>query len=244
MKTIAVINKSTLVNDTDGALMVKACLQQLHNDVAPLLGRDPWSVKYYAKGKVAPAAYFPIVLLDDPDQANALGYHTEDPDGKVWGRVFAKPVLSNGGSALRGSMSVSSVLSHEVIETFADPSVNYWVDRYDGTFVAYEMCDPVESDTYDIKVSPGLLKASVPVSVSNFVTDAWFDPQAAKTAQLDFMHTTTAPLKLSRGGYVVILNVKTGKVTEVFGSHNAEALHKIKKPGFPAARTSKRSNHQ
>ena len=246
MTTIAIINKSSLIPDNDGALMTKACQQQLTNHASKLLGRLPWNLLYVPKAGsiVAPADAFPLVLLDDPDHAGALGYHTEDPNGRVWGRVFAKPVLSNGGTMLNGSLSVSTVLSHEVLETFVDKSVNFWADKLDGkTMIAMEIADPVENDSYTVQVSTGVLSKNVAVSVSNFVTDAWFDPQAPANARRDFMNTTPGPLMMSKGGYVVELNYTTGKVSNVFGSKEAEFMHQMKKPSHPAARSARRAAH-
>lgn len=239
--TIAVINKSTLVSDADAALMTKACQYQLTYHASKDLNRAAWKLVFVPKTGTAPTTAFPIIILDDPDQANALGYHTEDPNGKIWGRVFARPVFDNGGSALRGALSVSAVLSHEVLETFVDRSVNYWADRMDGkTMVALEVADPVENDAYDVQVA-NVAGVKVPVAVSNYVTDAWFDPQAAPTSKRDRMGTTPAALTMSSGGYIVVLNYTTGKISEVFGSKEAKAMHEKKKPAHIASRTARRA---
>lgn len=240
--TIAVINKSTLISDAEGLLMTKACQYQMTYHAARLLGRSGWKLVYVPSAGTAPAGAFPIVILDDSDQANALGYHTEDPNGQIWGRVFAKPVLSNGGTSLRGALSVSAVLSHEVLETFVDRSVNYWADTMDGKhMIALEVADPVENDAYDVKIKDAS-GVKISVAVSNFVSDAWFDPQAASTSRRDWMKTTPAPLKMSSGGYIVVLNYTTGRVSEVFGSKEAQEMHEMKKPAHSAARTSRRRN--
>lgn len=238
--TIAVINKSTLLSDSDGALMVKACKWQMTYHASKELNRSAWNIVYVPKSGTQPAGAFPIVIMDDPDQADALGYHTEDPDGRIWGRVFVKPVLDNGGTALSGALSVSSVLSHEVLETFVDRSVNYWADRMDGkTMVALEVADPVENDSYNVTVTDAS-GSKVQVAVSNFVTDAWFDPQANPTTKRDHMGTTPGPLQMSPGGYIVVLDYTSGKIDQVFGSKEAETLHNMKKPAHPASRTARR----
>ena len=233
MTTIAVINLSTLVSDADCLLMTKACQLQLTKHAAPLLQRKTWTVKFYKKGTVPPVDAFPMVILDDPDQAGALGYHTTDDKGNPWGRVFAAPVLNNGGTTLKGSLSVSGVLSHEVLELFGDYNVNLWADKYDGTEVAVELCDPVEADCYDVLVG------KVNVSVSNFVLDEWFDAFQSE-GKFDYMGTVKAPLTMSSGGYTIVRDLSTGKTSAVWGSKEAEAIHALKKPGHPAARSSKR----
>lgn len=236
---IAVINKSTLVSDADAKTMWLACKNQIYYHAAPLLHKRFMDSVFVPTGGVAKSTDFPLVILDDPDQANALGYHTEDPNGKVWGRVFARPVFDNGGTALHGALSVSSVLSHEMLETFADLNVNLWADRFDGTMVAVEIADPVENDSYEVN-SLDANGLAVKVSVSNFVLNEWFDPQAALTARFDYMRLVKAPLTMSPGGYIVVLDYQTGKVSQVFGDKRAEELHHAKKPHHPASRTVKR----
>lgn len=236
---IAVINQSTLVSDADAKTMWLACKNQIYYHAGPLLHKRFLNSVFVPKGGVASASDYPLVILDDPDQANALGYHTEDPNGKVWGRVFARPVFDNGGTALHGALSVSSVLSHEMLEAFADLNVNLWADRNDGTFVALEIADPVENDSYEV----GSLDAhgnKVMVSVSNFVLNEWFDPLASPTSRFDYMKKVKAPLTMSPGGYIVVLNTRNGKVSQVFGSQEAEHMHNKKKPAHPASRTARR----
>ena len=238
---LAIVNASTLVSDSDVRLMTSAVKKQVYLHALPAYGMSSKSVEivFVPTGGTAPADAYPIVIMDDADQAGALGYHTEDPGGKVWGRVFARPVLSNGGFALAGSLSVSTVLSHEVLETIFDLNVNMWVDRYDNTFVAKEVSDPVENDEYPVDVQDHV-GVSVHVSVSNFVTLTWFDPQADASSKFDWMGTVKAPLTMSPGGYVVVLDTTNGQVTQVFGSDEAKKLHEIKKPAHPAARAVRR----
>lgn len=191
---------------------------------------------YVSKGGTVPSDCYPIYLLDNPDVANALGYHTEDPGGKIYGRVFVEPVLQNGGALLTSALSVSSVLSHEVAEFFVDRHCELWADRGDGTMVAYEVADPVENDFYT--VHPVINNVIVPVNVSNFVLDAWFDVQAtAPGTRYDWMKTTTKPLQMTKGGYGVILHTATGKVTQIFGSVEAETRHNAIKPYHVASRS-------
>jgi hypothetical protein len=244
MTRYAVVNQSTAVSDNDAYTMWHATKDQLYYHVAPAWERKFVdsifidSVTLLKSG--VPAGVFPIYLLDNPDVANALGYHTEDPGGKIYGRVFAEPVLQNGGSALAGSLSISSVLSHEIMEFFVDKHCQLWADRGDGTMVAYEVGDPVESDSYTVHTT-NKQGVKVPVSVSNFVLDAWFDVQAtAPGTRYDWMKKVTAPLQMTTGGYGVILNVGTGQVSQIFGSRDHEARHGAIKPFHVSSRTVRR----
>jgi hypothetical protein len=131
-------------------------------------------------------------IKDQP--TGVLGYHTEDQGGKLWGVVAAKPELDNGGKATTGDWSVSSVLSHEVLEMYIDPNCNLWANDGHGKAYSFEVCDPVEAPTYVVNG----------VSVSNFVTPAWFDPLSnPATAQYDKLGKLKAPFSILKGGYVV-----------------------------------------
>jgi hypothetical protein len=138
-----------------------------------------------------PVGSVPLLIVDNPDVANALGYHDVDPRGMPYGRVFVDPVLDNGGSALgdKGdpSLSVSAVLSHEVLEWWYDPACNDWADR-GRTSVAKELCDPVEADWYRIDG----------VAVSNYVLPAWFNP-LDKVGPFDRLGKLTKPVHDDQG---------------------------------------------
>jgi len=193
---IAIVNQSTLVSDQDAATMTQAIAAQVRLDVAPLWDRAPAAVIFYTDPKNVPVAAHGIAVVDTiKDQpTGVLGYHTEDPGGKLWGVVAAKPELDNGGKATTGDWSVSSVLSHEVLEMFIDPNCNLWANDGHGKAYSFEVCDPVEAPTYVVNG----------VSVSNFVTPAWFDPLSDHaTAQYDKLGKLKAPFSILKGGYVV-----------------------------------------
>lgn len=227
MRIFNIINQSARISSTELELMVEACKIQLQQHAAPILERVPWEIK------IGGDDGFPMVIMDNADQAKALGYHSQDANGKVWGRVFVGPVLDNGGTLMTGGRSVSVVLSHEILETFYNPYINLWANRGDETFVAVELCDPVESMHYTIDVSGSQ------VSVSNFVLEAWFDKEMAGAGRFDYLSTLTSPLTLGPGGYNIIFNSGTGEVKPIFASKDDEDTHNLIKPSHPAARTSR-----
>lgn len=193
---IAILNQSTLVSDEDAATMTQAIAAQVRLDVAPLWDRAPAAVIFYTDSKDVPVAAHGIALVDTiKDQPKGvLGYHTEDQGGKLWGVVAAQPELENGGTATTGDWSVSSVLSHEVLEMYIDPNCNLWANDGQGKAYSFEVCDPVEAPSYVVNG----------VSVSNFVTPAWFDPLSDHaTAQYDKLGKLHAPFSILKGGYVV-----------------------------------------
>jgi hypothetical protein len=172
--------------------MRKAVAIQLR-DVAAVWGEYVYSVVADAGGNG-----FKVVLLDDADAADALGYHDLDRRGFPYARVFIGPILDNGGAWLRGANSVSATLSHEACELVGDPTANHWVENSRGSLVAVELCDPVESCSYPIKLNDGRR-----VSVSDFVYPDWFNPYVPAGTQVDHMGVLRKPFEVARDGYVI-----------------------------------------
>ena len=176
---IAILNQSTLVSDQDAMTITEAVATQVRLDAAPLWDRAPAVVEFYADASAVPATAHGIALVDtiQHQPQGVLGFHTENHGGKV----------------TTGDWSVSSVLSHEVLEMFIDPNCNLWASDGKGSAYSVEVCDPVEAPSYAVDG----------VSVCNFVTPAWFDPMAPATAQFDKLGQLAAPLSILPGGYVV-----------------------------------------
>jgi hypothetical protein len=225
---IAILNQSTLISDSDAAAMTEAIASQVRLDAAPLWDRTPAAVVFYTDPRAVPAAAHGIALVNTiQDQPQGvLGFHTEDQGGKLWGVVAAKPELDSGAKPTSGDWSVSSVLSHEVLEMFIDPNCNLWSNDDKGSAYSFEVCDPVEAPTYDVNG----------ISVSNFVTPSWFDPLAGAHAQFDKLGHLTKPFSILKGGYVVYESA--GKENQKFGDE-FPAWRKEMKNG-PLARTRRR----
>jgi hypothetical protein len=225
---IAILNQSKLVTDADAVTMTEAIATQVRMDAAPLWDRAPAAVVFYTDPAAVPAAAHGIAIVDaiQDQPKGVLGFHTEDRGGKLWGVVAAQPELDNGGKVTTGDWSVSSVLSHEVLEMYIDPNCNLWANDGKGSAYSFEVCDPVEAPTYTVSG----------VSVSNFVTPAWFDPLAAATAQFDKLGQLKTPFSILKGGYVVYESA--GKEHQKFGDEFPD-WRKEMKTG-PLARTRRR----
>ena len=85
---MAVINSSTVLTDDDVLGAVAALQTQVHRDFAPAWGIDA-EVVGVAKGKKPPVGSWWLAVLDDSDQAGALGYHDVTNEGLPLGKVFA-----------------------------------------------------------------------------------------------------------------------------------------------------------
>jgi len=225
---IAILNQSTLVSSADAAAMTEAVAAQVRFDAAPIWDRSPAAVVFYTDPSAVPPQAHGIALVDTiQDQPQGvLGFHTEDQGGKLWGVVAAKPELDNGAKVTTGDWSVSSVLSHEVLEMFVDPNCNLWANDGKGSAYSFEVCDPVEAPSYPVNG----------VSVSNFVTPSWFDPLAPATAQFDKLGQLHAAFSILQGGYVVYESA--GKEQQKFGDEFPQWRREMK--GGPLARTRRR----
>ena len=225
---IAILNQSTVVANADVATMTEAIASQVQNDVAPVWDKAPAEVVFYTDPTAVPAGAYGIAIVDtiDDQPQGVLGFHTEAQVAQMWGVVAAQPELDNGGKATTGDWSVSSTLSHEVLETFVDPNCNLWANDGKGSVYSLEVCDPVEAPTYTVSG----------VSVSNFVTPSWYDPLAPANAQFDKLGQLTAGFSILPGGYMVY--ECKGKEQEQWGS-KYPGWRKAMKNG-PMARTQRR----
>lgn len=203
---IYVTNGSTRVTEQDVQTMVSAVASQVTDHFSPAWQIPPNPVTYLPSDAPHPNYGALLTIVDNPDQAGVLGWHTEGQNGVIYGYVFAEPVLDNGGAVLTGATyTVAATLSHEVLETIADPHVNLWATGPSDTLISQEVCDPVENGSYDIDG----------VSVSNFVTPNWFDAQAAAGVTMDYLGRVSQPFQMDQGGYYV--HVTAGKPSQVFG---------------------------
>lgn len=190
---IAVINESTVLTDAE----VQAALPALNHQVRYHFGPS-WNqygvLRFYTKGAAIPSSYAQMAILDNSDQAGALGYHDKTAAGKPVGKVFAATDAKYG-------LSWTVTLSHEVLEMLADPKIQRGEQVGSGDFYALEVGDPVEADSdgYSITVT-----GYAPVLVSNFITENWFDDSGSNRGPYDYRRLLTAPLQVRSGGYVSI----------------------------------------
>jgi hypothetical protein len=195
---ISVINESTVLTDADLNPVVAALQQQVTNDFRPIWGTDA-ELTMIPSGTQPPSGTWWLVILDDSDQAGALGYHDLTRDGLPIGKVFA-------ASDLKAGMSWSVTASHELLEMLADPNINLTVfvqsANTAGTLYAYEVCDACEDDGYGYKINN--------VLVSDFVYPTWFESFRTQGTQFDRMNQIQNPLQLLANGYIGVFNVTDG----------------------------------
>lgn len=132
----------------------------------------------------------PLIIFDDADQSDALGYHSVDPYGRSFGKAFWSVLRGAGGTLKDGALSLSVTLSHEVLEMVGNPYVNFWADTPDGDQEAIELCDRVQGDSYRVGG----------VSVSDFL-----GPRAFRQGPgpYNWLQTLKSPFEIRPNGYAI-----------------------------------------
>lgn len=194
MSRVVVVNASTFPGLADDLpAILAACQRQIAEHYAPVFRRLPTEIAAAASLGDVGANDWPCLVADDATVADSLGYHTVDGSGRPALFVETGPILSNGGTTKSGAISVSAVLSHELLETLEDPDAGEWYEDMDGALYAREVCDPVQGDAYDIDG----------VTVSAFVGPRWFRGGAGPYAFAGAQPLDIQPLTLRPGGYMI-----------------------------------------
>ncbi|MEW2306766.1 hypothetical protein AB0958_43710 [Streptomyces sp. NPDC006655] len=195
---IQVTNESTVLKDGDVAAVVPALQKQVTEHFAPAWGIDA-QLSYVASDKLSEDSWW-LVVLDNSDQAGALGYHDLTSNFLPLAKVFAATDLQFGEQW-------TVTVSHELLEELADPNINLTVfdqpTATAGKLYAYEVCDACEDDSNAYEIDGTL--------VSDFVLPAWFEPgRPANGTQFDYLGRIKNPLELLPGGYIGVFDVTKG----------------------------------
>ena len=194
--TIACINKATVELGVPFHKLT-ATLQKCYDKYfLPVWG---YPIKLYNTKRAKPSDWL-FIYFDDADEAGAEGYHDLTKHGQPVSKVFVKTTLAD-------NELVSVTASHELFEMVIDPIANLWAEAHNRTEYAYEMCDPVEEDTFMVDGIP----------MSNFLYPAWFEPfKHRRGTRFDHLGLLKKPFSMTKGGYVI--TKKKGKIKERFGS--------------------------
>jgi hypothetical protein len=196
LPVIAITNASTCLTDAQVEAAIPALQRQVSLDFRAYWDLDCQLI-LLPKNDALTSGWWQISVIDNPDQAGALGYHELTIHGTPLGKVFAGLDIQSGGSW-------TVTLSHELLEMLADPWINWCAQGSDGKVYALEVCDAVEADELGYQID-GVL-------VSDFITPAWFEPTQGD--RVDFKQRISKPLQLAAGGYISVLNAG-GKWTQI-----------------------------
>jgi hypothetical protein len=198
MITVALTNASTAVSDAAVQALLPALQTQVTRDLAPAWPGSEASLVYVPATLKPDPSYYPVVVLDDTDQADALGYHDTNSAGIPVGKVFAK-------SDIEAGENWTVTTSHELLEMLCDPQIDATLPAtYNGKRVITirEVCDPVEDCDYEIDGQ----------RVSNFVLPAYY----GDGDKFDFLGRLTGPMTLAPGGYISFCG-PDGSWSQTFG---------------------------
>jgi hypothetical protein len=168
------------------------------------------------------------IMATLPDAPGDVAYHSVDGNGVP----FALLAITTCDTILGAGTSVSSAVSHEVLEEEGDPGCNRYADDGLGTEHAIELCDAVETQSYAITSSGGTV-----AYVSDFLLDAWFIPNAPgpysymALARLQGAVDAPGPMKTvsSGGGNYQMIRTSPTSENQVF----AKRTHKACVEGMP-----------
>jgi hypothetical protein len=223
---VAVMNASTILTDEEVSKVVQPLQNQVHGHFFPVWGIDA-DLVWVAKGDQPPSGAWWLTMLDDADQADALGYHETTDQGLPLGKVFAHTARQDG-------VNWTITASHELLEMLGDPEINLTVfvqpSDTTGTLYAYEVCDACEADQFGYQIGE--------TWVSDFVYPAWFEPsRATGSTQFDYSNQLNAPVPtLLAGGYIGAFDVGSGS-----GWHQITAMGHLKVKGARSAHAPKGS---
>jgi hypothetical protein len=184
---LAVENKSSVLTDAEVQGAIPALQQQVSYHFKPYWNEGARLV-FVPAGSVPPIGSWLLSILDDSDQAGALGYHEVTADNTPLLKVFAKTDQDHG-------LSWTVTASHEILEAIADPWVSSAWQTSNTEFYALEVGDPVEADQLGYQIGN--------VLVSDFILPAWFVP-GLKVPKYDYAGHLNGSLQVAPGGYVSI----------------------------------------
>lgn len=176
---------------------------QLREDFAPAWGSGSQDVVLgvvMTSAAAYAAGYCQIQLHADApaDEQEALAIHSNDGAGRPIAHAYRKLLEQY-------NTSLSSAVSHELLEASADPNCTRTTTLPDKRVVAVEIADAVEGDLYTKMSTPN---APV-VEVSNFSLPSNF-AIGSTAAPFDFLKLTKTIFEVRPGGYAQVLDPKTG----------------------------------
>lgn len=240
LPVIAISNESTVLSDAQLQAVIPALQKQVTNDFRAFYSIDA-TLEWLPHGAALTPGWWQIVVLDDPDQAGALGYHELSSQGTPLGKVFAKLGIEN-----KSSWTIT--ISHELLEMLGDPDINLCAQSDDGRIFAYEVCDPVEADNLGYFIDD--------VLVSDFVTPKWFQPSAFGSVY-SFKENIKGPYQIAIDGYISVYDGRSASWHQISGRgryqmtgdatgdiYCATTLSKVTHPIPVGSRRSRRSLHK
>jgi hypothetical protein len=183
-------------------------------------GRSRWVTGGYApparatllpKGVKPPAGAWNLILLDNSDQAGALGYHDDETGSQIpYADVFCKTAIADGATP-------SSVASHEALEMLVDPHVTSprtALRKDTQQLYIVELCDAVQGNDYDVGAPEGRVTGTM---VADFCLPAWWELEPG--TQFSYRSSVAGPWQLAPQGYISVAPVANPSAwSQIYGA--------------------------
>lgn len=196
-----------------------------------------------------PMNAWPVYIVDTLDKglpSGVMGFH-DIQAGIPYARIFVNEIRKCGGVNLykdETTLTVASVVFHELLEMFGDCFANGWSQDAVGDFWALELADPVEANiivtnvTSMKTVNKKVETTMTPVGLSDYVYPAWFNPQSV-AGPYNRAGTLKKPFQVDKHGYAIVFDGNS--YSTVYGdaptaNTKIKALASLKAMTYPSRR--------
>ena len=188
---VALVSDTPVVDFSQISAVAAALQKQVTRDFGSIWEVDATVGAFDALESV-PVDYWPVIVRDDINQPGAAGYHTDDT-----GQPF---------SLVQADANWALTASHEVLEMLADPFGSRTiagspppdapdpVSGFERVVYLVEVCDPCEDAQFAYSANG--------VTVSDFITPAYYNPTASAGIRYSFGGNIQGPHTVLDGGYV------------------------------------------
>lgn len=199
MTLVAILNRAPGLDDAEVAFIAEACNQQAR-EIAAAHSALYTPVVFFASAADLPADARILTIKADIDAPGALGFHDD-----AAGTIFAEVKYTGA--------ETSTTVSHEICEELVDATVSLWAPYDADHEQALETADRVEGDSYlQVATVAGETRQ---VAVSNYLLPSAFAGPSA-VPPFDRMGRLATWNGMTTGGYVILRDVTTGNVGDVF----------------------------
>jgi hypothetical protein len=191
IRHVALVSESGGVDMGQVSVVAAALQKQVARDFGPIW-EITGTVDAFETLDAVPVDYWPVIIRDNIDQPGAAGFHQDEQ-----GRPF---------SLVQADANWSVTASHETLEMLADPTGMTTVAGapppqapkpiadFERVLYLEEVCDPCESNDCSYLING--------VTVSDFITPHYYDPNGTAGVQYSFTGKIQAPHTVLEGGYV------------------------------------------
>ena len=182
---VGLVSESASIKTAELNRTAAALQKQVTRDYTPIW-KVVATVSAFATLNDVPNGYWPVIVMDDIHVANAAGVH-QDKNGQPYALV-------------QSGASWSLTASHEVLEMLTDPFGNRLVSgrspkKGQGRVeFLVEVCDPSEDASFAYTANG--------ITVSDFITPAFYDPVTSASVRYSFTGAIKAPRTILKGGYI------------------------------------------